>query len=224
MGHHRVHDARWNVICPPLHVHHERQTGVLQVARTRVYLGIIFAASILMAIGIWGGPVLTTIRDSLFTSVTIVTTTGYGTADFATWGPVLEVMIVGLMFVGGMAGSTSGSIKTDRLLILSGASRTDVRRIIHPRGVFVTRVGKKPVPDLVVETVQTFFLLYMFAFMTGVFAIAVIGFAADSSLDLVTMVSGLHRRLATLAQDSVRSAPRATISCFLPSANGFSPA
>lgn len=164
----------------------------------RVYLGIISAAAVLIAIGTWGGSVLVTIRDSVFTSLTIVTTTGYGTVDFASWAPALEVMIVGLMFVGGMAGSTSGSIKSDRLLILSEASRTDVRRLIHPRGVFVTRVGKKAVPDLVVETVQTFFLLYMFAFMTGVFVIAVIGFVADSNLDLVTMVSAVASSLGNV--------------------------
>jgi trk system potassium uptake protein TrkH len=70
--------------------------------------------------------------------------------------------------------------------------------LIHPRGVFVTRVGKDPVPDLVVETVQTFFLLYMFAFMTGVFLVAVIGFAADSSADVITMVSAVASSLGNV--------------------------
>jgi trk system potassium uptake protein TrkH len=164
----------------------------------RVYLGIIVVASAFIVIGTWGGDVATTIRDAVFTSLTIVTTTGFGTADFVQWVPALGVMIVGLMFVGGMAGSTSGAIKADRLVILSSASKTDVRRLIHPRGVFVTRVGKDPVPDLVVETVQTFFLLYMFAFMTGVFLVAVIGFAADSSADVITMVSAVASSLGNV--------------------------
>jgi trk system potassium uptake protein TrkH len=102
------------------------------------------------------------------------------------------------MFVGGMAGSTSGSIKTDRLQILSSASRTDVRRLIHPRGVFVTRVGKDAVPDLLVETVQTFFLLYMFAFMTGTFLIAIIGFLAGSDVDIITMVTAVASSLGNV--------------------------
>jgi len=83
-------------------------------------------------------------------------------------------------------------------VILSEASKTDVRRLIHPRGVFVTRVGKDPIPDLVVETVQTFFLLYMFSFMTGVFLMAGTGFLADSSMDVVTMVSAVAASLGNV--------------------------
>jgi trk system potassium uptake protein TrkH len=158
----------------------------------RVYLGIIAGAALLIAIGTWGTlGVADTIRDALFTSLTIVTTTGFGTSDFAQWIPALEIMIVGLMFIGGMAGSTSGAIKSDRLHILYEASRTDVRRIIHPRGVFVTRVGRETVPDVVVETVQTFFLLYMAAFMTGTFLMAIIGSIAEPNLDMVTTVSAV---------------------------------
>lgn len=164
----------------------------------RVYLGIALGAALLMTIGTWGGPVSDTIREALFTSLAIVTTTGYVTADFAAWIPALGVMIVGLMFVGGMAGSTAGAIKTDRLLILSGASRTDVRRLIHPRGVFVTRIGNKPVPDVVVETVQTFFLLYMFAFMTGTFLMAVIGAIAGADLDIITTVTSVASSLGNV--------------------------
>ncbi|MGI9529551.1 MAG: TrkH family potassium uptake protein [Acidimicrobiia bacterium] len=157
----------------------------------RVYLAIVLGAAVLMAIGTWGGSVADTVRDSLFTSLTIITTTGYGTVDFALWIPALEIMIVGLMFVGGMAGSTSGAIKSDRLYILYEASRTDVRRLIHPRGVFVTRVGKDTVPDLIVETVQTFFLLYMFTFMTGTFLLAIIGSIAEPNVDMVSTVSAV---------------------------------
>jgi len=170
----------------------------LKSIELRVYLSITLGAAILMVIGTWGGSVSDTIRDAVFTSFTIVTTTGFATADFGAWIPALGVMIVGLMFVGGMAGSTSGSIKTDRLHILYEASRTDVRRLIHPRGVFVTRVGKVPVPDVVVETVQTFFLLYMFAFMTGTFLLAIIVSIADSGTDMVTMVSAVASSLGNV--------------------------
>lgn len=167
-------------------------------AGLRVYLGIILVAATMIAVGTWGGAAIDTVRDSLFTALTIVTTTGYGTVDFAAWAPALGVLIVGLMFVGGMAGSTAGSIKTDRLQILSAASGTDVRRLIHPRGIFVTRVGKDAVPDLFVETVQTFFLLYMFAFMTGTFLIAVIGFVSGSDVDIITMVTAVASSLGNV--------------------------
>jgi len=164
----------------------------------RVYLGILAVAATLMAIGTWGGPVADTIRNAVFTSLTIVTTTGFGTVDFALWIPPLGILIIGLMFVGGMAGSTAGAIKTDRLGILYEASRTDVRRIIHPRGVFVTRTGGTVVPDLVVEAAQTFFLLYMFAFMTGTFLLAIISWVGGSNLDIVTTVSAVASSLGNV--------------------------
>jgi trk system potassium uptake protein TrkH len=167
-------------------------------AGVRVYLGIVAFAAILMAIGTWGGSVAETIRDAVFTSLTIITTTGYGTVDFAQWIPPLGILIIGLMFVGGMAGSTAGSIKTDRLQILYEASHTDVRRIIHPRGVFVTRTGESVVPDLVVEAVQTFFLLYMFAFMTGTFLLAIITWVSGPHLDIVTTVSAVASSLGNI--------------------------
>jgi trk system potassium uptake protein TrkH len=167
-------------------------------AGLRVYLVIVFFAAVLMMIGTWGGSVADTIRNAVFTSLTIVTTTGYATVDFALWIPPLGVLIIGLMFVGGMAGSTAGSIKTDRLQILYEASRTDVRRIIHPRGVFVTRTGGNVVPDLVVEAVQTFFLLYMFAFMTGTFLLAIISWFGGTHLDIVTTVSAVASSLGNI--------------------------
>ena len=164
----------------------------------RVYLGIVAVAAVLMTVATWGGSVSDTIRNALFTSLTIVTTTGYATVDFALWIPALGILIVGLMFVGGMAGSTAGAIKSDRLQILYRASKTDVRRLIHPRGVFVTRIGKHPVPDLIVEAVQTFFLLYMFAFMTGILLLAMIGSLAGSNIDIVTTVSAVASSLGNV--------------------------
>ena len=158
----------------------------------RVYLGIAIAAAAMIAIANRGvSGTADSIREAMFTSVTILTGTGFTTSDFAQWIPALQVMIVGLMFIGGMAGSTSGAIKADRIQILYEASRVDVRRLIHPRGVFVTRVGREPLPDLVVEAVQTFFLLYMFAFMTGTFLFAIFGSIAEPNVGIVTTVSAV---------------------------------
>lgn len=84
------------------------------------------------------------------------------------------------------------------MLILYEASRTDVRRLIHPRGVFVTRVGPSLVPDLVIESVQVFFLLYMFAFMTGTFLLAIIGSVSGQDLDFITTVTAVASSLGNV--------------------------
>ncbi len=167
-------------------------------AEFRLYLGIVGLAGTAFAVANWGDSAHDSIRDGLFTSLTLITTTGYGTSDFALWAPALQIGIVGLMFIGGMAGSTSGAVKVYRLQVLSGASKSDVRRLIHPRGVFVTRVGKVTVPDAIVEAVQTFFLLYMFAFMTGTFLLASIEWFTGGHLDMVATVSAVASALGNV--------------------------
>ena len=120
-----------------------------------------------------------------------MTTTGYGTADFGVWPAALQIMVLGLMFVGGMAGSTGGSMKPYRLGVLYQASKADLRRVIHPKGVFPVRLGRDVVPDSIVESVQSFFLLYMFIFMTGTLAFGIINDVAGAGFDLVTSASAV---------------------------------
>ena len=134
----------------------------------------------------------------MFTSVSLVTTTGYATVDFGQWASSLQILVVGLMFVGGMAGSTAGSVKVYRLGVLYQGSKADLRRLIHPRGVFVTSFGKQPVPDAIAESVQSFFLLYMFVFMTGTLAFSVFESIAGTNLDLVTSASAVASALGNI--------------------------
>ncbi|MEN8113207.1 MAG: TrkH family potassium uptake protein [Actinomycetota bacterium] len=170
----------------------------LRTTEVRVYFAVIAVAAIIMIAGTWGGPIHDVIRDALFTAASIVTTTGYGTADFGLWKPAVQIMIVGLMFIGGMAGSTSGSMKIYRHEILFEASRSDVRRLIHPRGVFITRIGKNPIDDMLVEAVQAFFLLYMFSFLVGSFGLAVIAAIWGPDLSIVATVSAVASSLGNV--------------------------
>jgi trk system potassium uptake protein TrkH len=164
----------------------------------RLYAMILAGATVFFLVGTWGGEVAATIRASAFTAVSLVTTTGYATADFGEWASALQIAAVGLMFVGGMAGSTAGAVKTFRLGVLTSAGRADLRRIIHPRGVFMTRLGHDTVPDAVVASVQSFFLFYMFLFMTGTLLMGVIDSAAGSGFDLATSASAVASALGNI--------------------------
>jgi len=159
---------------------------------------IIAAAAIFFIIGTWGGAIAVTVRNAVFTAVAIVTTTGYANTDFGQWTIALQFAVVGLMFVGGMAGSTAGSVKTFRLGILTGAARNDLRRIMHPHGVFVARLGKDPVADEIVEAVQSFFLFYMFLFMTGVLFFGMIVSQAGSPIDMASAASAVASALGNV--------------------------
>ncbi|MBT8202110.1 MAG: TrkH family potassium uptake protein [Acidimicrobiia bacterium] len=160
-------------------------------AELKIYGAIIAAATLVTIIGIWGGGVGRTVRDSVFQVVSLVTTTGYATTDFNLWPGALTIMVVGLMFVGGMAGSTAGSVKTYRIGVLTRASLADIRRVIHPRGVFPVRLGGQRVPEPIVQSVQAFFLFYMFTFMTGTFVLGVFSSAIGPDLDFVSAASAV---------------------------------
>ena len=164
----------------------------------RLYTTIVAAAAIVMIIGTWGGDVHQVVRDAMFTAASIITTTGYATADYGLWPVALQLGVLGLMFVGGMSGSTGGSVKPYRLGVLVSASRADLRRVIHPRGVFPVRLGKDRVDEHIVESVQSFFLLYMFIFMTGSMLLAIINDLTGSGLNLVTSISATASALGNI--------------------------
>lgn len=178
-----------------------RQPGEFRrSAEFRLYSAIVAGAAIVIFGGLWntGEAVGTAIRDATFTALTLITTTGFSTADFGAWRPALQVLVIGLMFLGGMAGSTAGGVKSFRVGILAKSASNDLRRLVHPRGIFVTRFGRDPVPDHVVQNIQSFFLFYMFAFMTGTFALSFIDANLGEDLDLITAASAVASSLGNI--------------------------
>lgn len=163
----------------------------LKNAEFRLYGGIVLVTATVAVIGTWADEIGDIIRDSLFTMTSLVTTTGYATADFGIWPASLQIMVFGLMFVGGMAGSTGGAMKPYRLGVLYQSSKTDLRKVIHPRGIFIVRLGKDVVPDGIIKSVQSFFVLYMFIFMTGTLAFGIIADITGANFDLVSSASAV---------------------------------
>jgi trk system potassium uptake protein TrkH len=161
----------------------------------RLYTALLLGATAVVTVAIIGsGPFEPFFRDALFTTTSLMTTTGYATADFGSWVPGVQILAVGLMFLGGMAGSTAGGVKTFRIAVLTKAASADLRRIIHPRGVFITRFGKETVSDSIMESIQTFFLFYMFLFMSGTVILGLM----SSDLDLVTSASAVASSLGNI--------------------------
>jgi trk system potassium uptake protein TrkH len=164
-----------------------------------LYLLIGAIAVVIVAGGLWGDqPTVDAIRDAVFNSVSLITTTGFASTDFGLWRPALQILVVGLMFIGGMAGSTAGAIKTFRIGVLTKAAYADLRRLVHPRAVFITRFGGVRVTDPVAEAVQSYFLFYMFLFMTSVFLLAFIDANLDEGLDLVTATSAVAASIGNI--------------------------
>ena len=166
----------------------------------RLYGLIIVGAIVIVAGGLLGADLepITAIRDATFNTISLVTTTGFWSTDFGQWRPALQIMVVGLMFLGGMAGSTAGGMKTFRIGVLSKAAFADLRRLVHPRGIFVTRFGGKRVTDPVIEAVQSYFLFYMFLFMTSTFLLAFIDANLSEDLDLITATSAVAASIGNI--------------------------
>jgi len=115
------------------------------------------------------------LRDGLFQVLAITTTTGYVSADYEMWVPGSRMVLFALFFVGGMAGSTSGGIKTLRVLVLLKQTGNELRKHLHPRAILVTRIGKNPVREEVGARVVGFVMLYLLLCLVGAMALGVTG-------------------------------------------------
>ncbi|KZY48315.1 potassium transporter, partial [Oleiphilus sp. HI0050] len=100
-----------------------------------------------------------------FEVVSIATTTGFATADFTAWPFVLPFLLFVVAFVGGCAGSTGGGMKAIRILLIYKQGLREIQRLIHPNAIIPVKLGKKPVPDRVIEAVWGFFSVYLFVFV-----------------------------------------------------------
>ncbi len=149
----------------------------------RFYLVLVVAGIALIAIFNAGGSYPTfweNLRYSAFQMVSIITTTGFGTADYELWPVLCQYLLVIAMFVGGCAGSTGGGIKVARLLLLAKHAQTQLFRLIHPRAVRLVKLGDRPVDKEVMQSILGFFALYMAVFVIASFIMA------GTGMDLVS--------------------------------------
>lgn len=121
-------------------------------------------------------------RNALFQVVSLSTTTGYASTDFNLWPLGGQLVLVGLMFMGGMAGSTGGGMKVVRVYILLQQGLVEIRKSIHPRAVMVTRLGNKAVDENTVLNILGFVLLFLLLFAGGVLAMAALGHDLETAI------------------------------------------
>ena len=126
----------------------------------------------------------TALREAAFNVVSIITGTGYATADYGAWGSFGLMMFFFLMFVGGCAGSTTCGIKIFRFQVLYATAVTQVRRLLEPHGVYLAYYNRKPIPEEVSASVMAFFFLYVLSYAVIAIALGLIG------VDFLTAASG----------------------------------
>jgi trk system potassium uptake protein TrkH len=160
----------------------------------RYFLGLVFGASLLVAWFVAGSdwPDLTTLRSALFQVVSITTTTGYGSANYETWPVVTSLILLALMTMGGMAGSTAGGVKGLRVLLLARGLRNSLARMLHPHLVRPVKFAGEPIPIDVLTGIGSF--------VTAYFAVALLAAAivAAAGYDLETAISAALTSLSNV--------------------------
>ncbi|UNZ00477.1 TrkH family potassium uptake protein [Zhouia spongiae] len=131
-------------------------------------------------------------RHSLFQVISVITTTGFVTADFTSWTTFLTVFFFGLMFLGGSAGSTSGGVKVVRHMLMIKNGLLEFKRTLHPNAVIPVRYNRKMVTESIVYNILGFFILYMLLFIIGALVLGFLG------LDFETAVGGAASSLGNV--------------------------
>lgn len=161
----------------------------------RFYLGIVAVFAALLAVdNLLAGTYKAgeSVRHSVFQAVSITTTTGFTTADFGGWSSSAQLILLFLMFVGGCAGSTGGSVKILRVMIILKQGLVELRKLLHPRAVIPVRVDGRTVPPGVVINILGFMFLYIGLLIVSTLAMAMMG------LDLVTAFSSVAASIGNI--------------------------
>ncbi len=137
-----------------------------------VGVAVVVFVAIALAAGDWS---LTTLRHAVFNVAAVHSTTGFATADFAGWPSVAQVLLLGLMFVGAMGGSTGGGFKMVRAAVVAQHTRGEIRKVLHPKAVVVTRLGRVPLRSDVVLNVLAFLGMYVATHALGTVVLAALG-------------------------------------------------
>ncbi len=147
-----------------------------------------------------------TFRDSLFNIVSIVTTTGFTTADFTGWTEFITILFFILMFIGASAGSTSGGIKLVRHVVLLKNSYIELKKQLHQSGVFTLKFNNRKVPNDVVSNILAFMMLYVVIFSIGSIIMSFIG------VDFMTAIGSVAATLGNVGPGIGEVGPSYTFS------------
>lgn len=153
-----------------------RPGPLLRSKEFHLYSAVVFGvACVLFAVNDAAGSITERARGAVFTTLTIVSTTGYATDNFAAWSDAAQAVIIILLPIGAMAGSTAGGVKMIRVLAIASYTHREALRHLHPRLVRPVRVGGGIMPDSIANKIVGFLALALATFGGGALLIALTG-------------------------------------------------
>lgn len=158
----------------------------------RVYLLIIAIGAGVITFQVRGfyGSWYEAFHHSMFQLVSIISTTGFSSADFETWPMLAKSVLLMAMVIGGCAGATAGGIKVSRAIILSKTVNKELNHLTHPRSVKKIHLGGQPVSEETIRGVQSFVIAYLFLVIVSVMVVAIDGFDFTSTFTSVLSMVG----------------------------------
>ena len=155
---------------------------------------LLLALSLVVSIGLSAyGESDHVVLDAVFQVVSTATTSGFVTTDFSLWPSFLPILLLLSAFVGGCAGSTAGGLKVVRVLLVYRQGIHEIKRLIHPTGVFPVKLDDRPVPSDEMQAVWGFFALYGLTFVVMLLLILMVG-----NLDFLSAFSAVAACLNNL--------------------------
>jgi len=162
--------------------------AVAKNSELRIYLILLLGSSVLIALDIlpmYGNNFFTSLRYSFFQVSSIITTTGYATADFNLWPQFSRTLLVGLMLVGACAGSTGGGIKVIRFQLLCKSMMREIRRTVHPKSVNTVKLDGHTVSEEVLGGTLGFFFAYFVILIVSTLIVSMDGFSFETNITAV---------------------------------------
>lgn len=172
---------------------HKEFKKVLNNEEFRTYAGFCIGASVIVGLVIYNvgnESFEKSFRDGLFQVVSVVTTTGYITADYTSWAPFITALFFFMMFFGASAGSTAGGVKIVRHLILIRNSILEIKRQLHPNAVIPVRFNGKAVSREITYNILAFIMIYIFIFAFGSMLMGIFGADFDTAIGSVATCLG----------------------------------
>ena len=149
-----------------------RPMALLRDTEFKTYISIVASFSLVIAVALFftaGLGIEGSLRASLFQVVSLQTTTGFATVNYAVWMPLLWLLLCALMFIGACSGSTSGAMKCARISILYKVMWNEFKRIVHPNAVIPVRMTGRIIPAAVQSAILAYTVIYIFMLVAGLF-------------------------------------------------------
>lgn len=172
-----------------------KPSALLKDPEARFFIGAVTIFTLACTVSVLGSSYDSfgaALRYSLFQVASIITTTGFVTADYEKWHPLPQLILAFCMFLGACAGSTGGGIKCMRVMLMLKDTYLELLRLIHPRAVLHVKMGRRIVPDEVMKGIWGFFMIYLGFFIVASFLLSAMG------VDLVSACSAVAATLGNI--------------------------